>query len=85
MLKLEGMVVNVYKAPDFTPTDGDKKEGGHKVQLMTDIFLKNGETRKDIVTLTVKNPDLYTVGDEASIPVGAFAKGVPVTFYAMNV
>lgn len=85
MLKLEGLVVNVYKAPDFTPTDGEKKEGGHKVQLMTDIYLKNGETRKDIVTLTVKDPDMYIVGEEASIPVGAFAKGSPVTFYGLNV
>lgn len=85
MLKLEGLVVNVYKAPDFTPTDGEKKEGGHKVQLMTDIYLKNGETRKDIVTLTVKDPDLYTAGEVACIPVGAFAKGSPVTFYGLNV
>jgi hypothetical protein len=85
MLKLEGLVVNVYKAPDFNPKEGEKKEGGHKVQLMTDIHMKNGETKKDLVTLTVKNPDLYTVGEEASIPVGAFAKGSPVTFYGLNV
>ena len=85
MLKLEGMVVNVYKAPDFTPKEGEKKEGGHKVQLMTDIHMKNGETKKELVTLTVKNPDLYIVGDEASIPVGVFAKGAPVTFYGLNV
>ena len=85
MLKLEGLVVNVYKAPDFNPKEGEKKEGGHKVQLMTDIHMKNGETKKELVTLTVKNPDQYTVGKEASIPVGAFAKGAPVTFYGLNV
>lgn len=85
MLKLEGLVVNVYKAPDFNPKEGEKKEGGHKVQLMTDVHMKNGETKKELVTLTVKNPDLYTIGAEASIPVGAFAKGAPVTFYGLNV
>ena len=85
MLKLEGLVVNVYKAPDFNPKEGEKKEGGHKVQLMTDVHMKNGEMKKELVTLTVKNPDLYTVGEEACIPVGAFAKGSPVTFYGLNV
>ena len=25
MLKLEGLVVNVYKAPDFKPKEGEKK------------------------------------------------------------
>lgn len=85
MLKLEGMVVNVYKAPDFTPTTGEKKEGGHKVQLMADVHMKNGETKKELITLTVKNPDQYIVGAEASIPVGAFAKGSPVTFYGLDV
>ena len=85
MLKLEGLVVNVYKAPDFNPKEGEKKEGGHKVQLMTDVHMKNGETKKELVTLTVKNPDLYTLGTEASIPVGVFAKGSPVTFYGLNV
>lgn len=85
MLKLEGIVMNVYKAPDFKPQEGEKKEGGHKVQLMTEVHLKNGETKMELVTLGVKNPDDYTVGAEASIPVGAFAKGAPVTFYGLNV
>lgn len=81
MLKLEGLVINVYKAPDFKAAEGQTKEGGHKVQILTDMPLRNGEMKKDLVTLTVKNPDLYMPGEVASIPVGVFAKGAPITFY----
>lgn len=84
MLKLEGMVLNVYKAPDYSPKEGEKKEGGHKLQLIADMTLKNGETKKELVTLGVKNPDLYTVGQIASVSVGVFAKGAPIQFYGIE-
>jgi hypothetical protein len=84
MLKLEGQVINVYKAPDFTPKDGEKKEGGHKVQLMTDTHLKNGEVKMDLVTLTVSDPDNYTIGQTAEVPVGVFVKGGQVQFYGIG-
>ncbi|MEW5980649.1 MAG: hypothetical protein AB1898_33170 [Acidobacteriota bacterium] len=81
MLKLEGQVVNVYKAPDFTPKEGEKKEGGHKVQLMTEMHLKNGETKMELVTLSVKDPDRYEVGQTAEVPVGIFVRNGQVQFY----
>lgn len=84
MLKLEGIVLNVYKAPDFKPADGEKKEGGHKLQLIADMTLKNGETKKELVTLGVKNPDLYQIGEKASVSVGVFAKGAPIQFYGIE-
>lgn len=84
MLKLEGRVINVYKAPDFTPTTGEKKAGGHKVQLMTDTHLKNGETKMELVTLTVENPDLYIVGEDALVPVGVFVRSGQIQFYGIG-
>lgn len=83
MLKLEGQVINVYKAPDFKPQEGEKKEGGHKVQLMTEVHLKNGETKMELVTLGVKNPDLYLVGEVAEVPVGAFVRNNQIQFYGV--
>lgn len=84
MLKLQGQVINVYKAPDFTPTTGEKKEGGHKVQLMTDTHLKNGETKMELVTLGVKDPDLYQVGTMAEVPVGIFVRNNQIQFYGVE-
>lgn len=84
MLKLEGIVINVYKAPDFQPKDGEKKEGGHKVQLMTEVRMKNGEVKNELITLGVRNPHEYTVGVEASVPVGVFAKGNVIQFYGIE-
>jgi len=84
MLKLQGQVVNVYKAPDFKPAEGEKKEGGHKVQLMTQVHLKNGETKMDLVTLGVKDPDAYTVGEVAEVPVGAFVRNNQIQFYGIE-
>lgn len=83
MLKLEGQVINVYKAPDFKPQEGEKKEGGHKVQLMTEVHLKNGETKMELVTLGVKNPDLYRIGEVAEVPVGAFVRNNQIQFYGV--
>lgn len=83
MLKLEGQVINVYKAPDFKPQEGTTKEGGHKVQLMTEVHLKNGETKMELVTLGVKNPDLYKVGELAEVPVGAFVRNNQIQFYGV--
>jgi len=84
MLKLQGQVVNVYKAPDFTPKDGEKKEGGHKVQLMTETQLKTGDTKMELITLTVENPDLYRVGELAEVPVGVFVRNNQIMFYGIG-
>lgn len=83
MLKLIGQVINVYKAPDFKPQDGELKEGGHKVQLMTEVRMKNGETKMDLVTLGVLDPDAYVIGSIAEVPVGAFARNGIVQFYGI--
>ncbi len=85
MLKLEGQVVNVYKAPDYQPREGgEKKLGRHKIQLMTDVSLKNGETKMELVTLSVSDPDLYAIGQTASVPVGVFIQGNQIQFYGLG-
>lgn len=84
MLKLSGQVLNVYKAPDFKPEGGELKEGGHKVQLMTQVTMKNGETKMELVTLGVKDPDAYAIGEMAEVPVGVFARNNTVQFYGIG-
>lgn len=79
MLNLTGVLVNVYKSPAFVAKDAEKDaekpEDKDKLQILGDVGLKNGETRKDLLTVTVKNIEAYEglEGSEISVPVGAFA------------
>jgi hypothetical protein len=79
MLNLTGVLVNVYKSPAFISKDAQegsqKPEDKDKLQILGDVGLKNGETRKDLLTVTVKNVQDYEgkEGSEISVPVGAFA------------
>ena len=79
MITLNGMLLNVFKAP----ARGDAEEKD-KIQILGDIPLPNGEVRKDLMTITVKDALEYEgrKGEEISLSVGAFApqKGTVVFF-----
>jgi hypothetical protein len=83
MITLTGVLVNVFKAP----ARSDEEEAKDKIQILGDLLLKNGETKKDLVTVTVKDASEYQgrEGEVISMPVGAFApaKG-NVVFYALS-
>jgi hypothetical protein len=51
---------------------------------MTDTHLKNGETKMELVTLGVKDPDLYQVGTMAEVPVGIFVRNNQIQFYGVE-
>jgi hypothetical protein len=82
MISLTGVLVNVYKAP----ARNDDEEAKDKIQILGDLLLKNGETKKDLVTVTVPDASEYQgrEGEMITLPVGAFApaKG-SVIFYAL--
>ena len=78
MLNLTGILVNAYTAPAFQAKDaqeGENKPQKPKVQILGDVALKNGEMKKDLITVSV--PDLIPYegqeGNEVTIPVGAFS------------
>lgn len=79
MLNLTGVLINAYKAPAFQSKTAEKgaeaPEEKPKLQILGDVALKNGEVKKDLLTITV--PDLAPYegkeGTKVSIPVGAFA------------
>lgn len=79
MITLNGTLLNVYKAP----ARGDSEEKD-KIQILGDIPLPNGEIRKDLMTITVKDARAYEgkEGQEISLAVGAFApqKGTVIFF-----
>ncbi|NKO00820.1 hypothetical protein, partial [Weissella cibaria] len=53
MFTLTGQVVHVFTAPrGISKKTGEEYGGQDKVQILGDIPLQGGETRKELVTLT---------------------------------
>lgn len=87
MLSLRGVLVNTFTSPAFnskTAQNDDEKPEKPKLQVLGDVFLKNGEMKKELLTVSI--PDLSPYegkeGTEVIIPVGAFSpqKGSIVYF-----
>lgn len=83
MLSLTGQLMNVIPMPKGTGKDGSAYGGGFKVQIMCQNQLQNGETKLELVDLKADDdtPFKGLVGKRIVVPVGAFAKGAPITFY----
>lgn len=83
MITLNGTLLNVFKAP--ARGDADEKD---KIQILGDIPLPNGEVRKDLMTITVKDAREYEqrMGEDVSVSVGAFApqKGTVIFFQSQT-
>lgn len=87
MLTLNGQVINVFDSPAYT----DKKTGEispakHRVQIMAENMMQNGQQRMELVNLTVDDPAPYRSlqGRPVRVPVGAFANGSAIQFYALK-
>lgn len=81
MLTLKATVLNVFTVP---PSE-KYPEPSYKVQLLGDNVTKDGQIRKEMVTLGVPL-EFYTqlekrVGNAVQIPVGVFAEGKSVRMY----
>lgn len=84
MLIMNGRVVNVFKAPDFTDKEtGETKPGAHKVQLLVNMIQRNSEIKVEMVNLSTDMPDWFTTrsGQMVQVPVGAFPNGKDIVFY----
>lgn len=87
MLTLNGQVINVFDSPAYT----DKKTGEvapakHRVQIMAENTMQNGQQRMKLVNLTVDDPSPYRAlqGRAVRVPVGAFANGGAIQYYALK-
>lgn len=79
MFFLKGQLVNLFESPKGVSKSGEEYGGNSKLQVLGDIPLKNGECRKEIVTLSTDEPEKFKsfVGRDISLPVGIFSsKGV---------
>lgn len=83
MLTLTGTVKNVLTTPEGTSKEGKSYGGKNQVQLEVKKALKNGDTKYDLLTLTIpeKGPFKEKIGKQINLPVGAFARGGEIFFY----
>ena len=74
MYKLEGELINCFRVPA-----SDKYPESYKVQVLGETTTQAGETRKEMLTLSVSSAQweaLKTrVGRPVSVPIGIFVKG----------
>lgn len=75
MLQLSGKVVNVFTQEGGKNKDGEDFAERHKVQLMGECALPNGDIQMDLMDLTIQNLSDWNdlQGKDVSIDIGAFA------------
>ena len=55
MLQMTGMVVNLFTKRSGTDKDGKQYEPTHKVQILGEVDLPNGDVQNELVDLKVEN------------------------------
>lgn len=84
MFRLTGEVVHVFVSPKgVSKKTGEEYGGQDKVQIIGDVPLKGGETRKELVTLTTDQGEAVQklIGQPVTAPVGFYTSGKDVGFY----
>ena len=87
MLTLNGKIINVFDTPESTDRKtGEVRDAKFRIQVMAENELQNGQKRYDLVNLSVDQPALYKplTGQFVRVPVGAFATGGAVQYYALK-
>jgi hypothetical protein len=76
MIILKGKVANTFKTPAGTDATGNPYQAKERVQVISDAKDKNGQTRVEILDVTVPDASLYAdkVGKEIELPVSIIAR-----------
>lgn len=84
MLRINGQVMNIFTVEAGKDKDGKDYEEKSKVQLMGEVALQNGDTKFDLMDLTVDDISVWSglIGKKVDIDVGAFSpnKGTIIYF-----
>lgn len=84
MFTLRGQVVHVFVSPTGVNKDTGEEYGGQdKVQILGDVPMKGGETRKDMLTLTTEQGKELkaAIGRSVVAPVAFYVNKGAVAFY----
>lgn len=87
MLTLNGTVANIYEAPKGVNKETGEAYGGqHRIQVMCENTLKNGEKRIELVDLSVDDVTPYreAIGKPVRVPVGVYVASGKPAFYALK-
>ena len=83
MIKLEGIVLNVFTQQGGENKKGETFDDRDKVQILGAMELPNGGVKNELFTLSVENYRDFEdyLNQKISIAVGAMASGRNVVFY----
>lgn len=86
MLTLNGQIINVFDTPEGKKKDGSSYGGQHRIQVMAENTLQNGEKRMELVNLTVESVSKFKslVGQMVRVPVGVYARDNSVQYYMLK-
>ena len=82
MLTLNGRLINAFRTPEGQK-DGKEYGGQDKVQILGEVALPNGESKRDLITISTHNKEYFNglEGQNISVPVSVFANGKSVTYF----
>jgi len=85
MFTMTGQVINVFITPRKTnKSNGEEYGGDDKVQIMGDIPLDNGQSRKELVEIKTSEPETFQklLGKPVTLPISFYApqKGSVIYF-----
>lgn len=86
MFTLNGTVIHIFETPKgVNKKTGEEYDSQDKVQILGDVPLLNGQTRKDMITITTHDIESLKsmVGKAVRLPVGMFAQGKGLITYFM--
>lgn len=86
MLTLNGQIINVFETPAGTNREGKAYGGQHRIQIMAENELQNGQKRVELVNLTVDTISTFKSlqGQMVRIPVGVFVQDKSPCFYMLR-
>lgn len=87
MLTLNGRILNVYDQAQTTDKKtGEIRPATTRVQIQAENTLENGQKRIELVSLKVSHGDPFkkALNRSVRIPVGVFAAGGSLFYYALN-
>ena len=77
MFSITGQVITVFKAPEGKTKAGENYGGDYRVQVLGELALKNGEVKRELVTLSMPSRwgrELFgAIGTVVTLPVGVMA------------
>lgn len=83
MLQMQGLVKNLYLAPEGKTKTGETFGGEYKVQIEGGVTLRNGELRMDLISMNTKDPESFRPHLQKIVrfDVGVFVQGSQLHYF----